>query len=441
MYRNRGRSNSSGDDSAMILILILVVVLIIGGFAWWYVTTSKTTPPAAAEQKQITEAPMASTVTTPTTSSGSGTGGKFEGQLDLIGSYRTEALGAYSVRSIYSGYSGPILRVRRTGGAGTGDEESFFQKEKDGPLVSMSGKTVGEFLGAGNAGVVTIWYDQSGKNRHITMRSGWPKYWEENAGSNADKVYLKFDNTKMSFDDDEETDTKIALANYRNLVIVANENIFVGPMEQRIMRGNLTDVYFFKSVVGTAQLQSLQRSKKFPLKIVSTPGDVSVAGESRIRVDPDSRDVTVINNTKGPFGVFLKTPAGTKQVIRASVPGNGQTTVLRDVNGVMPGATLYIGTNKDANPIAQVVIPMTVVKGLLDGDLASKKLYVKNLQPSTAVVNIYERNYNGSIAPNPIHSNIKQSDSNKAYSVPSMKKGSRYIIGPTKDVEVGSWTA
>ena len=439
MYRNRGRSNS-GDDSAMILILILVVVLIIGGFAWWYVTTSKTTPPAAAQQTPIVEAPMAFTMTSPTTDSGTG-GGKFEGPLDMIGSYRTEALGVYSVRNVYSGYSGPILRVRRSATAGAGDEESFFQKEKDGPLVSMSGKTVGEFIGAGNQGVISIWYDQSGKGRHITMRSGWPRIETETAGSNADKHYLKFDNTRMSFDDDEEKDTKIALANYRNLVIVANENIFVGPMEQRVMRGNLTDVYFFKSVVGTAQLQSLQRSKRFPLKIVSTPGDVSAAGESRIDVNPDSRDVTVINNTKVPFGVFLKTPAGTKQVIRASVPGNGQTTVLRDVNGVMPGATLYIGANKDANPIAQVVIPATVVKGMLDGDLTSKKLYVKNLQPSTAVVNIYERNANGSIAPNAIHNNIKQSDSNKAYPVPSMKKGSRYIIGPTKDVEVSSWTA
>ena len=440
MYRNR---NKGGDgDSAMILVLILVLVLIIGGFAWWYVTTSKTTPPAPVQQTPIVEAPVAFTQTAPTTSSTTTSGsGKFEGPLDMIGSYRTEALGVYSVRSVYSGYSGPILRVRRSATAGAGQEESFFQKEKDGPLVTMGGKTVAEFLGAGNAGVITIWFDQSGKGRHITMRSGWPRIWEETAGSNADKYYLKFDNTRMSFDDDGEKDTRIALSNYRNLTIVANENIFVGPMENRVMRGDLTDVYFFKSVVGTAQLQSLQRSKKFPLKIVSTPGDVSEAGESRIRVDPDSRDVTVINNTKKPFGVFLKTPAGTKQVVRASVPGNGQTTVLRNVNGVMPGATLYIGLTKDANPIAQVVIPATVVKGLLDGDLAAKKLYVKNLQPSTAVVNIYERNANGSIAPNPIHSNIKQSDSNKAYSVPSMKRGSRYIIGPTKDVEVSSWTA
>ena len=294
MYRNRGRSNSGGDDSAMILILILVVVLIIGGFAWWYVTTSKTTPPAAAQQ-QTTEAPMASTMTSPTTDSG--TGGKFRGPLDLIGGYRTEALGVYSVRHVYSEYSGPIMRVRRVEGTGAGQEETFYQREKDGDLVTIGGNALGTFLGTGNDGVATIWYDQSGKGRNITMRSGFPKIMET-GGSGADKYSLKFDNTRMAFDDDDEKDTKIALANYRNMVIVANENIFVGPMEQRVMRGDLTDVYFFKSVVGTAQLQSLQRSKRFPLKIVSTPGDVSAAGESRIDVNPDSRDVTVINNTK-----------------------------------------------------------------------------------------------------------------------------------------------
>ena len=439
MYRNRGRSNSGGDDSAMILILILVVVLIIGGFAWWYVTTSKTTPPAAAQQTPIVEAPMASTMTSPTTDSG--TGGKFRGPLDLIGGYRTEALGVYSVRHVYSEYSGPIMRVRRVEGTGAGQEETFYQREKDGDLVTIGGNALGTFLGTGNDGVATIWYDQSGKGRNITMRSGWPKITQDTGGSGADKYSLKFDNTRMSFDDDDEKDTKIALANYRNMVIVANENIFVGPMEQRVMRGNLTDVYFFKSPIGDLERQSLSVNKKLPLKVVSAPGDLDVSGNSKIGVDPESSVVTVTNNTKGPFGVFLKTPTGTKKVIKASVPGNGQTTVLRDVDGVMPGATLYIGANKDANPIAQVVIPATVVKGMLDGDLTSKKLYVKNLQPATAVVNIYERNANGSIAPNAIHNNIKQSDSNKAYPVPSMKKGSRYIIGPTKDVEVSSWTA
>jgi hypothetical protein len=437
MYRNRMSSkNSGGDDSAMMIVLLIVVVLIIAGFAWWYVNSQKQAPAPAVV---IVEQPTASTVTAPSPGSSSG-GGAFRGPLDFVGGYRTEALGAYSVRHVYSEYDGPVLRARRVEGSGAGQEDDFFQKEKNGDLTSGGGKTLGEFLGAGSGGVVTIWYDQSKNNRHITMRSGFPKI-KSDTGLKGDGQYrLEFNNTKMSFDDDGTKDTSISLANYSNLTIISNDNIFVGPMQNRVMRGVLTDVFFFKSRAGGGAVEVLQMSK-YPLREINPRTDVSDSSKSRIIVAPDTGDITVINNTKGLIGVYVKTPAGTKKVIREKIPGNGMTTMIQKSPEVMPGATLYLATALNAAVIADVTIPMSVTKGRIDGDLSAKKLYVKDLQPWTAVVNIYEVRADGGVNPTPIHSNIKQNDSNKSFPVASMKKGSKYIIGPLPTAEISRWTA
>ena len=67
---------------------------------------------------------------------------------------------AYSLRQLSSTYTGNIIKVRRSSD-NTEQEFGFVSGSLDtGSLAT--------FVGAGS-GYVTVWYDQSGNNHHLTM--------------------------------------------------------------------------------------------------------------------------------------------------------------------------------------------------------------------------------------------------------------------------------
>jgi len=63
---------------------------------------------------------------------------------------------AFSLRRLRSGYTGPVVRVRR----------SSDSAEADFTAAEVSGGSLAAWVGAGNNGFVRTWYDQSGNARH-----------------------------------------------------------------------------------------------------------------------------------------------------------------------------------------------------------------------------------------------------------------------------------
>ena len=72
---------------------------------------------------------------------------------------------AFSLRDI-GAMNGPVIRVRRDtgGGAGDDDEEDFTANQIDSGALE-------DFVGSGNDGFVSIWYDQSGNGFHLESQS------------------------------------------------------------------------------------------------------------------------------------------------------------------------------------------------------------------------------------------------------------------------------
>ncbi len=71
----------------------------------------------------------------------------------------TGAAAAYSLRQLSLGYGGPVVRVRR----------SSDSTEADFNAAQVSDGSLAAWVGAGNSGFVTSWYDQSGNGRHATQ--------------------------------------------------------------------------------------------------------------------------------------------------------------------------------------------------------------------------------------------------------------------------------
>jgi hypothetical protein len=85
--------------------------------------------------------------------------GDFTGLLDTYGS----SAAAYSLRNLSSTYTGPLIRVRKDT---TGQPEMDIYGDYYGNLDTVGLKN---FVGAGNNGFVTVWYDQSGNARNATQ--------------------------------------------------------------------------------------------------------------------------------------------------------------------------------------------------------------------------------------------------------------------------------
>lgn len=66
---------------------------------------------------------------------------------------------AYSLRPLRSGYSGSVVRVRR----------SNDSAEQDFSATEVSNGALASWVGAGNNGLVVTWYDQSGNDFHASQ--------------------------------------------------------------------------------------------------------------------------------------------------------------------------------------------------------------------------------------------------------------------------------
>lgn len=86
--------------------------------------------------------------------------------LDLLSSSgRSAATAVYSLKSVSTAYTGPVVRVRR----GTDNVEQDFYSSMAGALVSTSnGVSYSNWLGAAT-GYVTTWYDQSPQCLHAVQ--------------------------------------------------------------------------------------------------------------------------------------------------------------------------------------------------------------------------------------------------------------------------------
>jgi len=78
----------------------------------------------------------------------------------LLDSYSGAAV-AYSLRQLSWAYGGPAVRVRRDSN----------NAEQDFTATEVSDGTLATWVGTGNNGFVTTWYDQSGNGGHATQTS------------------------------------------------------------------------------------------------------------------------------------------------------------------------------------------------------------------------------------------------------------------------------
>ena len=77
------------------------------------------------------------------------------GLLDQYGG----AAAAYSLRALSIDYTSPVVRVRR----------SSDNAEQDFTAAEVSDGTLAAWVGAGNNGLVTTWYDQSGNGKDVAQ--------------------------------------------------------------------------------------------------------------------------------------------------------------------------------------------------------------------------------------------------------------------------------
>lgn len=414
--------NSQGGGSMMIIIVLVVLTLAAVGFALWYYMGSSSTAdvsPVVANQTS-TDTPSDSDSDSPSSEE---SGGKIYGPIDDIGDDRNKILGAYSIRHLYSKYDGPIFRIRRVSGGGSQQAEDVFQKTKGGPLTMRDGKKLTEWLGT-IGGEVTIWYDQYNE-KHITPQSGYPKIILDPSMSGKDS--LEFKNTKIRFDNEE---TKpVNMSKYPNLKIISNVDIFKGPMEDRIMDGTITDLYFLSGNIESGAIDMLETSKK-PLKVLNPDPNIDSSSGTSIKVLLGSRDIQVTNQNTTKINLYVngkpfKTGLG---------KGNHNFTNQPEVK---PGAKIAVGTAPD-KILARADVPYTVTKATLKGDIKVKSLYVSGIEPTGAVVNVYVKGGDGKWTA--IKTGVTRSTMSQSITVPGMQRTSIYGVGPTPEVIVSEWS-
>ena len=115
---------------------------------------------------------------------------------DLPASYDTGADRAYSLRYVYKGYSGNVVRVRRTSD----------NTEQDFDPTGITNGALESFVGSGNNGFVTTWYDQTGNGNDATQTSGSAQPKIVDSGSlilESGKATIEFDGSSHYFDIDD----------------------------------------------------------------------------------------------------------------------------------------------------------------------------------------------------------------------------------------------
>ena len=163
-------------------------------------------------------------------------------QEALLLDYYPDAAAAYSLRKLRSGYTGAAIQVRRS-------SDSAVQNigfDSNGGLDTTALTT---FVGTGNTGFVTTWYDQSGNNRNATQATQANQPVIVSGGtiiSENNKPILRFDNTNSNFLNIPNNFT----GNYANLSAVAKitnssaTNELAGPIIGSVGSANQFAIYY-----------------------------------------------------------------------------------------------------------------------------------------------------------------------------------------------------
>lgn len=432
-YNNRKKVN---DNSALYLILGLIVVGLLVFAIYWFIfrgqgdgggdTSGGGGGQEESDSKQYT-------MTDPPQS-----GKSVYGPLDAIGpSYKTQCLVAYSVDAVSSKYTGPIMFVRRLEGGGAEQAETFYQTTKDGPLMTLGGKEIGAWLGAGAQGDIQVWYDQSGNERHATFTSGFPKIKQDSSITGKNRYRLEFSSNRLNIDN-EKTDP-IDTTKYPEMAVISNVDIFKGPMDRRIMQGSITDFYIFRSKATSPIVQDLEMDKRRPLIVLDpNPGIDSKSG-STIVIDANAKKITMVNKTSGL--AKLKILNGGE--LMTGIQGGGKTTVFGPDDRVRTGVT-YELIGADGTPLATAEYALENIAATISGTFKDPKggtVLISDIRPTIAKVNLYAIDPNGRVIT--IRSGITNTDANReGISVPSMLRDTQFFLGsvPDESKSIARWS-
>ena len=429
----RPSAKKGNDNSALYIILGLIVVGLLVFAIYWFVFRDQGDGRADATGGGGESDSKQYTMTDPPQS-----GKSVYGPLDAIGpSYKTQCLAAYSVDAVSSKYTGPIMFVRRLEGGGVEQAETFYQTTKDGPLMTLGGKEIGAWLGAGAQGDVQVWYDQSGNERHATFTSGFPKIKQDSSITGKNKYRLEFSSNRLNIDN-EKTDP-VDTTKYPEMAVISNVDIFKGPMDRRIMQGSITDFYIFKSKATSPIIQDLEMDKRRPLIVLDpNPGIDSKSG-STIAIDANAKKITMVNKTDGL--AKLKIVNGGQ--LMTGIQGGGATTVFGPDDRVKTGVT-YELIGADGTPLATAEYALENITATISGTFTPPKggtILISDIRPTIAKVNLYAIDQNGTVRT--IRSGITNTIAEQGgISVPSMLRDTQFFLGsvPDETKSIAGWS-
>jgi len=429
-YNNRKKGS---DNSGLYIVLGLIIVALLGFAIYWFIFRDQ-----EGENESVGRGGGESNSTQYTPTDPPQSGKSVYGPLDAIGpSYKTQCLVAYSVDAVSSKYTGPIMFVRRLEGGGAEQAETFYQTTKDGPLMTLGGKEIGAWLGAGAQGDVQVWYDQSGNERHATFTSGFPKIKQDSSITGKNRYRLEFSGNRLNIDN-EKTDP-VDTTKYPEMAVISNVDIFKGPMDQRIMEGSITDFYIFKSKATSPIVQDLEMDKRRPLIVLDPNPGVDSKSGSTISIDANAKKITMVNKTSGL--ATLKIRNGGQ--LMNNIEGRGKTTVFGPDDRVKTGVT-YELIGADGTVLAVAEYALDNITATLSGTFTSPKggtILISDIRPTIAKVNLYAIDPNGTVET--IRSGITNTDANReGIPVAWMLRDTQFFLGsvPDQSKSIAGWS-
>ncbi|MCB9172338.1 MAG: hypothetical protein H6637_05380 [Ardenticatenales bacterium] len=238
----------------------------------------------------------------------------FVGAYDAIPSIAA----AYSTRRLLTGYTGSLLRLRRS----SDNAESDFGYTAAGDLDTAA---IATWLG-GASGYVTTWYDQSGNGRHATQATAASQPLYVASGQNG-RPLARFDGTN-----DMLAYSEINLVSATVFVVGRHSNTAYGI----ILSHSITNAQLrYATDATTVQVVGAERNLGSP----SVTGDTSVAHLVTLRATTSAAQLA-LNGSYGSATAHSDTTFPTDQIGRrltTSEPLGGDIAELVICNADLSG--------------------------------------------------------------------------------------------------------